>query len=1089
MDSDVIAAIAALVVAFVAFLVASAQAVQQYLVSGQLIRLCDSVVYNQMPGQGHRIWQFSQFRFRVVYSIPQIHLLPDLWLDISSHVRPLPPDAAPLPNLKVQKSKSTSAALAGEASWVSFVRAVQHSAGRSMRYVMVDGDADRCPSDLPVVPMQLSMRDITVMALSAGMQCTDASFQSQSISIQGDAGTITCSRHPVLGSLIHFAQKRALEDHGIQVLGGTIQGNWVARMLDIVTVAGHRYDSVDRKHYEEDEGSWIKASDNRPLLLDHKPASPLVKPPASTVRRRRPTHNTTAELDHGDPVTANYDQKSSAIPLQSAEKGDPLISHRPQDGKWEFISGPVDPVAENNVVLLPPHSARTPRHESPVQSRYTLKTMQYQFRRARQKPPRDAESILPIAEPVNSPENDGNQDSQHAVTYCTPVAYELKSDSLPSHSHIGPHPVAHHGKLEKTQQGQRVTFRLENGDKQGISEDPNRENSNIQPVEPRNLLLLTDGTTNTGQTSALPEGFVSPKWDQEVLQDQARHEFVVDKWQRTFQQRRKERSRGRSQNDRDKRPAFRRRPARSSREQASLDIAQEPKLRSSARHGKLAIEARRRTSSSKRLSHENPNVVFGDRQSAQNHKKSFLEPGEDKLIQDHKRRKTKSRRDTSGSSISSSTSPTLGSWGSIYGRPPFRKHRAPVERGRRRYSELYTSPADERTPYQVDFGLQPYSSGQAIPTHDIHHIANTSTERGRKRVRLLDPPAGGNRSELCEASPFSPAQGVQPCRPALRAPTVQFPEDPDFIHPGVFNTSVGYIPEGARWTKIRRDLIDPEILNHRRERYEQIDDHIIVFRVLTRDEVQQYAEATQDLRAQQRMPFSYVDEDIQSYDAGDEHSSEDSDDSHVSFVRRRDMEAERSGSLIGDLERKTTQSKDHKFPRNKDTTGIPESSSQSGDVHRDPEKHTVESAKDLDQQYSFSAVEPDDMETGWHRTSKLRQASRQHTKQLISDKCSGRIPSSVSTARQRPISRHQSYGIEGILTYAEEIMFLQSDHILKRLTACTERCKDVIITLQFVRSSQPELGPNVLDMYEMIEATKTSVKSPMPYKQTLIFST
>lgn len=42
---------------------------------------------------------------------------------------------------------------------------------------MVKSDADRCPADLPTVPMQVSMRDIAVMALAAGMECTGASLE------------------------------------------------------------------------------------------------------------------------------------------------------------------------------------------------------------------------------------------------------------------------------------------------------------------------------------------------------------------------------------------------------------------------------------------------------------------------------------------------------------------------------------------------------------------------------------------------------------------------------------------------------------------------------------------------------------------------------------------------------------------------------------------------------------------------------------------------------------------------------------------------------------------------------------------------
>ncbi|KAF5579452.1 hypothetical protein FPCIR_11110 [Fusarium pseudocircinatum] len=129
-DASAISAVAALIVALFALLVATAQALQQYLITGQLIRLCDSVVFGPLPGQGYRVWQFSQFRFRVLYSIPQINLDADLWPKESPHVKSY---------------------------------------------------AIRCPSDLVTAPMQVSMRDIAVMGLTAGMKITDCSFTEKSL--------------------------------------------------------------------------------------------------------------------------------------------------------------------------------------------------------------------------------------------------------------------------------------------------------------------------------------------------------------------------------------------------------------------------------------------------------------------------------------------------------------------------------------------------------------------------------------------------------------------------------------------------------------------------------------------------------------------------------------------------------------------------------------------------------------------------------------------------------------------------------------------------------------------------------------------
>lgn len=99
-DASAISAVAALIVALFALLVAAAQALQQYLITGQLIRLCDSVVFGPLPGQGYRVWQFSQFRFRVLYSIPQINLEADLWPMESPHIKSYATGEEMLPNLQ-----------------------------------------------------------------------------------------------------------------------------------------------------------------------------------------------------------------------------------------------------------------------------------------------------------------------------------------------------------------------------------------------------------------------------------------------------------------------------------------------------------------------------------------------------------------------------------------------------------------------------------------------------------------------------------------------------------------------------------------------------------------------------------------------------------------------------------------------------------------------------------------------------------------------------------------------------------------------------------------------------------------------------
>lgn len=252
MDASTISAIAALVVALIALVIATAQATQQYFITGQGIRLCDSVVFSDMPGQGHRIWQASQFRFRVVYSIPQISLPNDLWprnWSVSHkdrrHSLPYLPKRAdphrptrPWGVISIRRKRfykikrriigyfykikrqmiyvfghfrdgtESSRSLVdnnssvggrgpwppsegsvelktGEAAWVSFCKIIYYSCHGNIRYDLVERDVDRCPTDLPTVPMPVSLRDIVAMALSIGMHCTEASFTSRSLSMQG----------------------------------------------------------------------------------------------------------------------------------------------------------------------------------------------------------------------------------------------------------------------------------------------------------------------------------------------------------------------------------------------------------------------------------------------------------------------------------------------------------------------------------------------------------------------------------------------------------------------------------------------------------------------------------------------------------------------------------------------------------------------------------------------------------------------------------------------------------------------------------------------------------------------------------------
>lgn len=88
----------------------------------------------------------------------------------------------------------------------------------------------------------------------------------------------------------------------------------------------------------------------------------------------------------------------------------------------------------------------------------------------------------------------------------------------------------------------------------------------------------------------------------------------------------------------------------------------------------------------------------------------------------------------------------------------------------------------------------------------------------------------------------------------LKPPRPSFPEEPNPIREGVAplkDATKKGIPPGARWTKIDRKLVNPAALEAGNERYEERSEYVIVLRVLSKEEVQVYAEKTQEIRGKQ----------------------------------------------------------------------------------------------------------------------------------------------------------------------------------------------------------------------------------------------
>lgn len=828
------AAIAALAVAFVALIVAFAQALQQYLVSGQLIRICDSVVYGKLPGQGHRIWQYSQFRFRVVYSIPQISLSPSLWLGISSHTRASDTKSRALPSLKVSGTNVNQTSIAGEASWVSFTRAVQHPCGQSLRYRMVEGDADRCPADLPVVPMQLSMRDVVVAAIMAGMNCTDVSFPSQSLSMQGDVGTITSSRHPVLGALIHFAPKQPYEEHGIRANDGTVSADWVARMVDIVTVAGYRYDSRDRKHFEEDESSWAKSSSiqSRVRNQGQQPVST-----SNVLRKRRPTDALSTEPR----PTRHY--QDPQLPEQPAFLNLKLTSitldvlRRPHDGLWSFAANvPRSP-------LEPPDSQESNLdHSGRLRMTWFRNVLRFSRRLWKTTPKLSSapsSEVLPVIEPKDS---NPQQVSQQTVGAQSTQASRQEEAATSGREKLEqPLPAQDNPRKERLTTYIAERRRLE---------PMLRKNETARKPANNQLIIFGKDEPNSHLKGRQDQYFTDRGSDV----DNDRAEYLVKKWQEIFKQRQRNRSRGRSHSNRlitSQSSTPRRRSANSA---SRGTVASHGSRRQKGRR-QLRLKGFHRTSSTesdvaghqirlpqpKRL-RSGENTHSGVEQQARKtieqsaiHRQTSLQnvPPEIGLgSRDYHIIKNMSRYD---SSISGTNLEVMDD---------------PSRRGRRRNPSLVK---ESSNPTVLAYGKKPVRSNSSVRiANDLSESTNPaiSKQLPKRKVRMVSPsPQGSTNSELA-ARDDAHRTMVEP-KSALRRPTQKFPEDPPFLREGVapLRAASSEIPRDARWTKIDRRLVNPEALESGNERFEEREHHVIVLRVLTKEEIEQYALRTAELRS------------------------------------------------------------------------------------------------------------------------------------------------------------------------------------------------------------------------------------------------
>ncbi|KAL3428499.1 hypothetical protein PVAG01_02008 [Phlyctema vagabunda] len=174
---------------------------------------------------------------------------------------------------------------------------------------------------------------------------------------------------------------------------------------------------------------------------------------------------------------------------------------------------------------------------------------------------------------------------------------------------------------------------------------------------------------------------------------------------------------------------------------------------------------------------------------------------------------------------------------------------------------------------RVSASPQPYDHFGDISTRESWRLSPEVSDGfllSQIRSEMVDPEKTDDAEEGCRSNSMhlkdsqitcrvvSPPRGPveeKAVKGILRQPRDKFPEDPVPIREGVAalkDARNDSIPPMARWTRISRKLVNPKALEEGKERFEVKDDYVVVLRVLSREEVQGYASATAQIRADRK---------------------------------------------------------------------------------------------------------------------------------------------------------------------------------------------------------------------------------------------
>ncbi|KAL4911701.1 hypothetical protein BDW62DRAFT_207196 [Aspergillus aurantiobrunneus] len=200
-------------------------------------------------------------------------------------------------------------------------------------------------------------------------------------------------------------------------------------------------------------------------------------------------------------------------------------------------------------------------------------------------------------------------------------------------------------------------------------------------------------------------------------------------------------------------------------------------------------------------------------------------------------------------------------------------------------SDAYTSD-DDLEKYRREPSVRPKIQGSDSSKE------NDQPHRHRSRSRHHDRRSLERKSDLKKIENGQSKESDAPPKGILKPPRDKFPEEPNPVREGVAPLKDAHkkgIPPGARWTKIDRRLVNPAALEAGQERFEERSEYVIVLRVLSKEEIQNYAVKTQEIRDSRYRDYTRErrrqrEEDRRRGRPLDDFSSDDEDDDESPLV-------------------------------------------------------------------------------------------------------------------------------------------------------------------------------------------------------------